>query len=160
MKERNKSVPKFLKHVRLNAMMEAVKNGVTHGEQLAKEADLAARRVTDGLGSQSEKKFVSLTKKIPQIDHLRNPTPIEDRELNTDKWIVLKKPIYGKRLLRLQIKSSPTGVEAFKSSEDFKKDPLYIVINSRRTRKDKEIIKDFELELARVTKILEFQRKP
>jgi hypothetical protein len=159
MSERPKNVPRFLRTVRLNAMLDAVGRGVTDGDELQKEADKAARRVTDRRGRGSVSKFESLVPKIESIREIADATEKEDREWATDKWVFLKKPIAGRTRLPLQIKSSPTGVDEFKNSQDFKKRPFHLVVNSAKTRKDKEIIGDFEKELERVRKELEFRTR-
>lgn len=159
MPERNKNIPRFLRTVRLNAMMDAVSRGVTAGDELQKEADKAARRVTDRRGRSSVSKFESLVSKIDSIREVTDATEKEDREWATDKWVFLKQPIGGRSRLPLQIKSSGTGVDEFKSSRDFKSKPFYLVINSAKTRKDKEIIGDFNKELERVRRELELRTK-
>lgn len=154
MREKLKYMPRFVKDARLNAMLDGVSKGITSGVELQKRADQAARNETDKISRQSVRKFESLTSKIPGVMGLREPTKTEDYELQTDKWVLLENRVGGRKLLRLQIKSSTSGVDEFKKSLDFQRDPTLLVVNSRKTRKDKEIINDFLKEMQRVEALL------
>jgi hypothetical protein len=149
----------FLRRARIEAMLAAFSSGTTSTEELSKAAKSAERKITDQKGLDSVKKFLTLSKKIAEIDYVRPATQKEDREWHTDMWIILKNPVAGRRLLPLEIKSSKTGVNEFKNSSDFKRNPFCIVINSNMRRKDNSIITDFRRELERVSAELNARRR-
>ena len=144
---------RFISIARINAKIEAFTNGVKP-QDLDAEADKVERRITDKKGRQSESNFVRISKKIPEIKQIDPGTSRENREWNTDFWIVFREPIYGRKMLPLEVKSSDFGVHEVKNGKDFKRNELVLVVNSGKRRQDAEIIKDFREELQRVSALL------
>ncbi|QQG41345.1 MAG: hypothetical protein HYV90_04255 [Candidatus Woesebacteria bacterium] len=150
MKERK---PRFISIARVNAMIGALSDGA-NADDLQSAANMAERRITDKKGRQSESNFVRISKKIPEIKQIDPGTSRENREWNTDFWIVFREPIHGRKMLPLEVKSSDFGVREVKNGKDFKRNELVLVVNSGKRRQDAEIIKDFREELNRVSALL------
>lgn len=146
----------YIKRARLEAMLAAADpKEPSSSEHLLMAADKAQRAITDRKGRSSVARFVSVSKKIPEVEGLKDPTKTEDREWHTDKWILLKKPVGGRRMFALEIKSSDQEVKYVKESSEFKKHhPFNLVINCRPGRTHKKIINDFYSELERVAQNL------
>lgn len=139
-----------IRTIRLDAMLQALSDGRTSYEELSAAANAKEREETDRLGRRSVANFVEVSRKIPEIDRLKNGTDREDTEWHTDMWVILDKPLYGRVMFPVEIKSSDTGVSEFKKSSDFKRNQILIVINSRKGRKEADIIREFREELKRV----------
>lgn len=143
-----------IEQVRIEAIFKAREAGIQKGDDLVRAANQAEREITDRRGRRSVANFLRISRKIDEIDHIRDSTPKEDREWHTDKWVVLKKPMAGRKMFPLEIKSSDYGVQEVKGSEEFKRHKLYLVISANKRRSDAEIISDFHKELERVCAIL------
>lgn len=149
-----------IKTIRLNAMLDTYSAGHTSSDELMAAANAKEREETDKLGRRSVANFVEISSKIPEIDRLKDSSQREDTEWHTDKWVILKQPLHGRTMFPVEIKSSDTGVDEFKKSSDFKRNQILIVINSRKGRKEADIIREFREELKRVgEKLRELDRR-
>lgn len=141
--------------MRKEAMLDAFGQGYKSGDELKSAANTAERAITDKKGNSSVTRFIAACKKIPQIENIFKPTETEDREWHTDIWVKLRKPLEGRSLFAVEIKSSDEEVLFVKHSPDFKKYHAFnLIINSRQTRTHNEIIKSFNSELERVAQNL------
>lgn len=152
-----------VERLRSEAIFESLQKGVAHidGESIYLDRTDGATKISRGKSSVYN--FFNLVPKLGIVDYAFLSTKDEDMNYGTDAWISLK-PNHPFRILPVQIKSSETGVINFKKSEVFNRiNQLVLVLNTRKGRKNKEVVREFLTEYDRVVSkmsILKDRRDP
>lgn len=145
-----------IRKIRLHAIFEGFKKGLTKSEDLIKQADIKEEIENRRWGKSSVKHFYDFATSINIIEKVTEPTETEDLKFGIDAWIHFKE---GQKFTRLpvQIKSSKGFVDKFKNSDEFKRNGFVMVINANEKRKYSAMAVDFYSELKRLKNIADPQ---
>ncbi|OGM08963.1 hypothetical protein A2Z67_00675 [Candidatus Woesebacteria bacterium RBG_13_36_22] len=137
------------KHLRVDAMLEALNKGIKSSDDLLAAADAAQARFTNRKGWRSEQRFCDYIQTIHTVDGII-PSSNKAQGKGIDFWLKFKEN-YGLPKIPVQIKSSAEAVNAFKQCQkyiDLKK--AIIVLNVSRYISKGKFRREFSEEFDRV----------
>lgn len=105
----------IIRKARIDAILEALKEGIKDSEELIRRANKVEKQITDRRGTQTERRFKGYAKNIVIINSIR-PSNNDEEELGIDFWIAVQG---FKKELPVQVKSSETGIENFRNSTKY-----------------------------------------
>lgn len=159
-----KPTSQIINNERLQAVRNALKNGISSDLLLTKIANRKEKEVVNQIGTESEKRFDEYTKNIKFVKNVSAVHTIENLFLGIDRWISFDKSLSLPEL-PVQIKSSRGGVNIFKFGDPKKgidPNPIYthlsgliIVINCGQTTTFKGFRSDLLNEANRIRSLLE-----
>ncbi|HJX46185.1 MAG TPA: hypothetical protein VJ399_03415 [Patescibacteria group bacterium] len=143
----------FEKHLRLDAMLEALNKGVKNPDDILAAADAAQAHFTNRKGWGSEQRFCDYIHVIHVVENTI-PSSNKAQEKGIDFWLKFKEN-YGLPKIPVQIKSSDERVISFKRSRKYMDlNKAIIVLNVGSYISKTRFRRDFSEEFHRVLFLL------